>query len=78
MLDSRPRLTSFIFVVLDILVGFGGNTKLSRLLLSIHRLVSKVTAALLANTVNAPRIPLSSSKPLPYPFPIVFFSAVPF
>jgi hypothetical protein len=58
MLDSGPRLTSFLFVVFDIvLVAFGGNTKLSRLLLSINRLLSKVTAALQANTANAPRIP---------------------
>jgi hypothetical protein len=77
MLDSGSRLTSFIFVVFDILVGFGGkNMSLSRLLLLIHYLVSKVAAALWANTANAPCIPLSSSPP-PYPFLIVFLSSVP-
>jgi hypothetical protein len=76
-LDSGPWLTSFIFVVFDILVAFGGNnTNLSRLLLLIRRLVSKVTAALWANTANAPHIPLSSS-PLSYPFLIGFLSSVP-
>jgi hypothetical protein len=68
MLDSGPWLTFFLFVVFDIVVGFGGNnTNLSHLLLSIHRLVSKVTTALRENTANAPPNPLSS-RPFPYLF----------
>jgi hypothetical protein len=41
MLDSRPRLTSFIFGCFDVLVGIGGDMNLSRLLLSIHCLFRK-------------------------------------
>jgi hypothetical protein len=75
-LQALADLFSFLFLF-DILVGFGGNkTSLSRLLLLIHRLVSKVATALWANTANAPCIPLSSS-PLPYPFLIVFLSFAP-